>query len=140
MERTARRLYLAGPMSGHADHNFPLFNRIARLLREQGHYVFNPAENKDGGVRRPRSYYMRLDIPALMDCDGVVVLPGWEQSRGASLEVWIAIDLDLPIYQISVEVGNVMLERLAGLQPRTLPFDPPPVERSPRPSFRRPQS
>jgi len=122
MDRTVRRLYLAGPMAGHADHNFALFNRVARLLRDQGYQVFNPAENKDGGVRRSRAFYMRRDLPALMESDEVVVLPGWEQSRGASLEVWMAIDLDLPVYQYS-EVGEtVELERVEGLQPGALPF------------------
>ena len=122
MDCTVRRLYLAGPMVGHADRNFPLFHRVARLLRHQGYDVFNPAENKDGGVQRPRAFYMRLDVPALMESDAVVVLPGWEQSRGANLEVWIAIDLGLPIYQHS-EVGEtVELERIEGLQPSSLPF------------------
>ena len=122
MDRTVRRLYLAGPMSGHTDYNHPLFNRAARLLRDQGYDVFNPAETKGGDTSQPRSFYMRLDIPALMESEGVAVLPGWEQSRGASLEVWIAIDLDIPVYQYS-EVGEaVELERIEGLQPGALPF------------------
>ncbi|MHC4094250.1 MAG: DUF4406 domain-containing protein [Planctomycetota bacterium] len=122
MDPTVRRLYLAGPMAGRTDHNFLLFNRVAQLLRRQGYEVFNPAENKDGGLRRPRAFYMRLDIPALMESDAVVVLPGWEQSRGASLEVWIAIDLELPVCQYS-EVGEtVELKRIEGLQLGSLPF------------------
>ena len=127
MDRTVRRLYLAGPMSGHAEYNFPLFNRVARLLREQGYEVFNPAENKDGDTRQPRSFYMRLDIPALLESEGVVVLPGWERSRGASLEIWLAIDLGLPIYQCEQSDGTVELAPVEMLEVGCLPFSSAPV-------------
>jgi hypothetical protein len=118
-----QKLYLAGPMSGYAEHNFPLFNRVAAELRERGHEVFNPAENKDGGLRKPRSFYMWLDIPALMVSEAVVILPGWEKSRGASLEVWLAIDLDIPVYHCTTETDGVILERASGLELNVLPFE-----------------
>lgn len=38
------RIYLAGPMRGYAEFNFPAFHAAAARLREQGHTVFNPAE------------------------------------------------------------------------------------------------
>ena len=116
------RLYLAGPMAGCPEHNFPLFNRVAKLFRDRGHRIFNPAENKDGGLRRARAFYMRLDLPVLMASDGVVVLPGWERSRGASLEVWIAIDLNIPVYQCIVADETFAFERIEGLEPSSLPF------------------
>ena len=117
-----RRLYLAGPMSGYAEHNFPEFNRVAALLRAEGYEVFNPAENADGGVQRPRSFYMRRDIPALMDCDAIAVLPDWQQSRGACLEMWIAIDLDMPIFNCRMRDGSVSLEPVKTLDIKALPF------------------
>lgn len=40
---------------------------------------------------------MRADIKALCDCDHVVVLPGWEKSRGATLEVFIATQLGMRV-------------------------------------------
>jgi len=117
-----RRLYLAGPMSGYAEHNFPEFNRVAALLRAEGYEVFNPAENADGGVRRPRSFYMRRDIPALMDCDAIAALPNWQQSRGACLEMWIAIDLDMPIFNCRMRDDSVFLEPIKTLDVERLPF------------------
>ncbi|UCG15324.1 MAG: DUF4406 domain-containing protein [Phycisphaerales bacterium] len=125
-----KRLYLAGPMSGMREYNFPLFNSVARQLRAQGHEVFNPAENKDGDTRQPRSFYMWLDIPALLESDAVVVLPGWEKSRGASLEVWLAIDLGLEVYYCTPSDGAVQMARLDGLEISCLPFSSAPVTAS----------
>lgn len=122
MADVSQRLYLAGPMSGIPQHNYPLFNRVARMLREQGHDVFNPAENKDGDARRSRAYYMRLDIPALLACDAIVALPDWEGSRGANLEMWIAIDLEMPIYECMIRDDHVALNPLRGLDVDALPF------------------
>jgi hypothetical protein len=36
---------------------------------------------------------MREDIKALMDCGGIYVLPGWMESRGATMEVELASTL-----------------------------------------------
>lgn len=40
---------------------------------------------------------MRRDIAALMDCDTVATLPGWEHSKGARLEVLIAERLGMTV-------------------------------------------
>ena len=100
------RLYLAGPMSGLPDFNFPAFIDAARKLREQGHDVFNPAEEdikRDGFDPRhdepkPFIHYMRHDLPAVLSCDGVATLPGWESSKGARLEVHVARECGLKIF------------------------------------------
>lgn len=44
---------------------------------------------------------MKKDIPAMLECDGVAVLPGWENSTGAKLELHIAQNVCLPIKTIS---------------------------------------
>ena len=38
------RLYLAGPMSGKPQMNFPAFEKAAKSLRRRGHDVVSPAE------------------------------------------------------------------------------------------------
>lgn len=38
------KLYLAGPMRGHDNFNFPAFWDAARVLRERGHEIVSPAE------------------------------------------------------------------------------------------------
>jgi hypothetical protein len=103
------KLYLSGPMSGIEHFNYPAFNGAAHLLREAGHDVFNPAETDGGDTSKPYAYYMRIDIPAVMEAEAVCVLPGWEHSRGARLEVDIARALDLPIFRHDVDVGFIVL-------------------------------
>ena len=39
------RIYLAGPMSGLPELNYPAFHAKAAELRAAGHHVENPAEN-----------------------------------------------------------------------------------------------
>lgn len=123
MNEQSRRVYLAGPMSGYAAHNFPLFNSVAHKLRVMGYEVFNPAENVGGDTSLPRSFYMRIDIPALLNCDEVVLLPGWRRSRGANLETWLALDLGMPIYEYKEIAQTVSLHPLTDVDVTLLPFD-----------------
>ena len=37
-------VYISGPMTGIAEYNFPLFNRVAAQFRADGYSVLNPAE------------------------------------------------------------------------------------------------
>lgn len=83
------RVYLSGAMSGKDDLNFPLFNREATRLRSMGYRVVNPAElNPD--PRTPWHECMKNDLKALLDCESIVMLEGWEDSQGAHLELHIA--------------------------------------------------
>lgn len=91
------RLQLVGPMSGMEDWNYPLFNEMAKTLRSQGHDVYNPAETFGGDTTYPRRDYMRASIGALLRVEGIVLLPGWETSPGAKLELRIALALSLHI-------------------------------------------
>lgn len=88
------KLYLAGPMTGLPELNFPLFHAEAARLRGLGYEVVNPAEvNAD-----PKACWlacMRNDIEQLVHCDGVATLPNWEKSRGARIERGLAESLGL---------------------------------------------
>lgn len=96
-----QRIYVAGPMTGIPELNFPLFNRVSADLRQRGAHVENPAEiNPDPNA----DWYdaMRRDIPRLLTCDTIALLPGWEKSRGASLEYHIAQSLGMSIVYLEV--------------------------------------
>jgi hypothetical protein len=91
-----KRIYLSGPMSGIAEHNFPAFNAEAARLRDAGLDVINPAEiNTDQS--KTWEECLRADIKALCDCDVLALMPGWERSNGAHLELHIAHRIGLRI-------------------------------------------
>lgn len=88
---TLPRTYLAGPMTGYEEHNFPAFEKHASFLRQNGHIVVSPRELEalETGPRKSWEYYLRRDLKELLTCDHIAVMPGWEHSRGASLEVYV---------------------------------------------------
>ena len=88
------RIYIAGPMSGLPDFNYPAFNAEASRLRALGYHVENPATNP---AQSDWPGYMRVAIRQMLTCDMVVLLPGWADSRGAILERSIAMKLDIPV-------------------------------------------
>lgn len=96
--------YLAGPMTGIHDHNYPAFHAEAARLRAAGMEVINPAEIN---AVKPDTWAaaMRADIAALLTCDGIVLMPGWEHSKGATLEYKIASALGMQIDFITAAVA-----------------------------------
>jgi hypothetical protein len=104
------KVYIAGPMSGYEEWNFPAFFKAEEELKSIGIDVINPAHNdgpnleeamKSAGTpERPNhtwAWYMRRDLPHVMECDAICVLEGWQKSKGASLEVHVARALGMPV-------------------------------------------
>jgi hypothetical protein len=95
------RLYVAGPMTGIPQNNYPEFFNVERYLRDRGYDILNPARidqlYNQSLAPRPWNWYMRKAIHMLVSCDGVATLPGWRQSRGASLEVDVARRLEMGV-------------------------------------------
>ncbi len=91
------RLYLAGPMTGHREYNYPAFFEAEDRLLRMGLVPLNPARSFDGDTSRPRADYIRADLNFLRVCHAIAVLPRWRMSRGARLEVAIGYELGLPI-------------------------------------------
>jgi hypothetical protein len=46
----------------------------------------------------PYETFIKSGIRLLLQCDGLILLPGWPQSKGARLELDIACDLKMPVY------------------------------------------
>lgn len=90
------KVYLAGPMSGIKDYNFPAFFEGEKILRDMGHEVFNPAQNDlDNwgdleGVKKHANYRDCLGQDLRWICyeaEAIALLPGWENSKGVKAEL-----------------------------------------------------
>ena len=83
-----QRIYLSGPMSGLPNFNYPAFDLEAKRLRKIGFEVINPAEMHP----KPDTWNecLRNDLKALLDCDTLALLDGWQGSAGAHLEMHVA--------------------------------------------------
>ncbi|PZQ77956.1 MAG: hypothetical protein DI563_02010 [Variovorax paradoxus] len=90
------RVYIAGPMTGMPDLNYPEFHSVAGYLRELGYQVENPAENPEPPCGSWEAY-MRMAIAQLVKCDEVHMLRGWSRSRGAKIEHELARTLGLVV-------------------------------------------
>lgn len=113
MNTTPERVYISGPMSGIADHNFPAFNAAAARLRAAGLEVVNPAEiNVDTALGWHEC--LRKDMSALAECTTLALLPGWQNSNGAHLELHVAHRLGMRIVLIDELVRPAAGEAGAG--------------------------
>jgi hypothetical protein len=81
------RVYIAGPMTGVADENFPAFFAAEKFLTDKGFDVFNPASLGHSSPERDRKWFMQRDNPELLRCDAIALLPGWWGSAGARNEL-----------------------------------------------------
>ncbi len=90
------RVYIAGPMSGLPEYNYPAFHAAAKRLRDLGFDVSNPAENPEPPCGTWLGY-MRMALAQLVTCDGVALLTDWQNSRGACIERDLALRLGLDV-------------------------------------------
>ena len=124
------KVYTAGPMTGIPQFNYPAFISYAASLRAHGFEVVSPAELDDpddkeaalaspdgsmlhytGATRKTWGDFLARDVKLIADdgIEAIVVLPGWERSRGARLETYVGGALcGLPIYTWDAAYGNLM--------------------------------
>ena len=104
-------LYVAGPMTGIPEFNYPAFNAAADELRERGYTVFNPTLDRTSPTEDPPGMtwvdYMRAALAMVIKADGIALLPGWENSRGARLEVDVARALGMQVRRVEDWRGDV---------------------------------
>jgi hypothetical protein len=89
-------LYIAGPMSGYPENNYPAFFAAEQKLRAIGFYrILNPARSI---VSRNGTWeaFMRSGLRMVLDSTALVLLPGYEASKGATWELDTAQRLGLP--------------------------------------------
>jgi nucleoside 2-deoxyribosyltransferase len=89
-------VYLSGRMTGLPDFGREQFNDAEAVLRKYGYKVLNPAclpTDLEG------TKYMPICLAMLQQADAIVMLPGWERSKGALFEwQYATAHLDMPVY------------------------------------------
>jgi hypothetical protein len=105
------RWYLAGPMTGIPQFNFPAFYDAAAQLRARGTDIVSPAELDDTvsgtaqkalesehgdlaevGIEMTHGDFLARDVKLIADeCYGIIFLDGWEKSKGARLEAFVGL-------------------------------------------------
>lgn len=120
-----KTIYLAGPMSGYPDFNFPAFYAAEDKLVAEGWEVFNPADKEQERTHKklnPESFASGTpgqlvesgfdfrtcyiwDVTKVCEADAIYMLPGWQYSPGACGEhaVAVAMKRHYPDYQIIYE-------------------------------------
>lgn len=106
------KCYIAGPMRGIALYNFPAFFDAAMHLRQLGHTVSNPAErdmaiglNPSLALDHPDNIAVfdigkafEWDFQQILASDAIVLLPGWEDSKGVQAELLLATTMKRKAY------------------------------------------
>ena len=118
----SKTVYIAGPMSGIPEFNFPAFFAAEEKLRAEGYKVWNPANKeqekeldeeayKDGNAEKAvaagfdfKECYL-WDVSKVIESTAIYMLPGWENSPGARGEhaVAVAMKRHFPDYEIRYE-------------------------------------
>lgn len=106
------KIYLAGPMTGLPDYNFPAFMAAAARLRAEypNAEVFNPAQadldrwGDMDAVRKNATYRECLKVDLAWICDNathIALLPGFENSAGVRAELSLAHALKLEVIHLA---------------------------------------
>ena len=114
------RIYLAGPMTGYPQFNFPRFDAAEANLQKRGYDVVAPADLHDEAVRAEAlaspdgslgsvssvswGECLAQDVRLIADTgvEAIVCLSGWERSRGARLEAFVGRLCGLPVLRFSI--------------------------------------
>jgi hypothetical protein len=116
MEKKCETYYIAGPMRAKPKLNFPQFDEVRDALKSRGFNVISPADiDREFGITDdilPDSVEQcqefcdnvdtrdvaRRDLLSIIDdCDGIVMLPEWDISKGAIAEKSVAEWLGLKV-------------------------------------------
>lgn len=114
------KIYIAGPMTGYPEFNFPAFHTAEYTLSKQGWTVFNPAKKDaekdlagfatgDAKEAIAKGFDFReaflWDVARVIESDAIYMLRGWHGSPGAFAEhaVAVAVKRHYPKYEIIYE-------------------------------------
>lgn len=107
------KLYIAGPMTGLPNFNYPAFERAETLLNQLGFETESPHHNGENGEQERFAYeeFIRMGLKQLLQCNGVALLDGWERSRGVAIELYVARAIKIPCNPVERWVGDELMPK-----------------------------
>lgn len=99
-----KTIYIAGPMAGLPEFNYPAFYKAEKELMKGGWRVVNPARfdavfnaYNEGIEDRMLDAVCEAERAVIPHLDAIYLLKGWEESKGAILELKVALEHNLEI-------------------------------------------
>jgi hypothetical protein len=93
------KIYISGPMSGIENSNFDAFNEFEGKFDPDVVTFENPA--KPGHIEGYEwKDYLKLALKMMLECEAVVLIDGWQSSKGCLLELHVAKSLGMRILKI----------------------------------------
>ena len=102
------KFYLTGPITGYENGNKVAFETAAKNLRSRGYEVISPLElntpeeEKEALEKHYGEMYWKLlarDMVVISTVNGIIFLPGWEDSKGARLEAYTGLLNNHPFFE-----------------------------------------
>ena len=80
------KIYISGQITGLPNNNAEQFEEAEKLVKKMGYKPVNPLKLHH---RKNAKYkqYLRKDLRALRRCQVILMLEGWEHSKGAEIEL-----------------------------------------------------
>lgn len=106
------KFYLAGPMTGKPDYNYQLFTDVCAELRKRELEILSPHEIKypelDGKIGSlPYFEYVKGGLKLLLECDAIMLMTGWELSKGCLNEFYVAKSCDMQVFFYDINTSIV---------------------------------
>ena len=92
-----KKIYIAGKVTGLPQQEVvDKFAKAQKVIEEMGFEVINPIVVVND-FNTPWNVAMKMCLTALFDCSGIVMLPCWEDSKGARIEKELASSLGVEL-------------------------------------------
>jgi len=101
------KIYISGKISGtDLTETRKRFAAAAKAMKRLGYEPVNPLEN---GLTEHDTWesHISKDIADLLQCKAIYMLQGWQESKGARIEHYIATEIGMPImYEIEQPINE----------------------------------
>ena len=105
IQKKPKKVFLSGPMTGYPGYNFQRFNLAEKQLADAGIECVNPVhickKYKEEHVLADKVVFDKMiaeQQEAERGCDAILLLDGWQMSKGVRLELKTALEMDMQIF------------------------------------------